>query len=585
MAKMSTTSILINGTEVKQFYQFSLSQGIFAHHVFRLTCPAEALDGAKAELFATTRNFIGSDITVQISSAVSGAQPLQFKGVVTQVEAVRGNGYKGDIIVSGFSPTIAMDNGPHCNSWEKKAVKNIATDVLSHFASVLPGPQVQPSYGQTLSYTVQYKETAWQFLCRLAATYGEWLIYDGQKVCMGPLKPKTAKLVYGSNLSNFSMALQARPGSFTQLARDYVNDTTYNAVPTGIESLAGLNDIGKHVYNKSKSFYSNSPKDYNNTFLTNKKQLEDITNIRAAAQSSNMVRCNGTSTHFGVQLGNTLEVSDSFGAFTVIEVTHHCDGQGNYSNEFIGIPSSVRIPPVTQYAEPFSETQCAVVTDNHDPKGLGRVRVRFYWQNPDKKTPWLRVSSPHGGGGKGMFFIPEVGEEVIVGFEGNSPTKAYVDGTVYHGKANSTHSNAGNDVKALQTRSGNKVVMNDAAGSVFVEDKDGNSMMYDGAGNITVKANKKIHLVCGSASITMLEDGTIDIVGKDVTSIGSASVNAISGGESSNSGITIDPTSINASAVQKILVGSGTELSMQSTETTISGTATTNVTGGVVNVN
>jgi uncharacterized protein involved in type VI secretion and phage assembly len=141
---------------------------------------------------------------------------------------------------------------------------------------------------------------------------------------------------------------------------------------------------------------------------------------------------------------------------------------------------------------PHCETQSALVTDNHDPKGLGRIRVKFHWMDGTEKTPWIRVTSPHGGSGKGMFFMPEIGEEVIVGFEGDSPTKPYIIGAVYHGKANTTFSNAGNDVKALQTRSGTKLIMNDKDGSVLVEDKDGNSVLLDGAGNITVKANKTV---------------------------------------------------------------------------------------------
>jgi uncharacterized protein involved in type VI secretion and phage assembly len=133
-----------------------------------------------------------------------------------------------------------------------------------------------------------------------------------------------------------------------------------------------------------------------------------------------------------------------------------------------------------------------MVTDNHDPKGLGRVRVKFHWMNGTEKTPWIRITSPHGGGSKGHFFIPEIGEEVIVGFEGASPIKPYVIGSVYNGKANTTFSTPGNDVKTIQTRSGNKVVMNDKDGSVFIEDKDGNSIMLDGAGNITMKSNKTV---------------------------------------------------------------------------------------------
>jgi hypothetical protein len=231
MAKLVKTTIEIDGTEVRQFYQFSLAQGIFAHHVFKLVCPAEALDGPQGALFSKSRNFIGSSFKIKMEGLPPSGQPLQFSGLITQVEASRFTGHVGDIIISGFSPTIIMDNGPHCNTWEKKAIKNIATDVFSDFPANLLAPQIQPVYGETMAYTVQYKETAWQFLNRIAATYGEWFYYNGQNMVLGTPKPKTAQLVYGSNLSQFSMAMQLRPGNFQQVGYDYINDQVYEASP------------------------------------------------------------------------------------------------------------------------------------------------------------------------------------------------------------------------------------------------------------------------------------------------------------------------------------------------------------------
>ncbi len=526
MAKLVNTSINIGGEEIKQFYQFTLSQAIFSHHTFKLVCPAEALDGPKGTMFSKSKNYIGAIFKIRIETfdAAGGSQDLKFTGIVTQVDSSKFSGHTGDITISGYSPTVLMDNGPHCNAWEKKAVKNIVTDVMGHFPGGLLSPQINPVYGETLSYTVQYKETAWEFVSRLAATYGEWFFYNGDAVVVGPPKPKTASLVYGSNLSEFSMSLQVRPHNFEQVAYDYINNTVHNATPSGIPGKAGLNDMGNLLFSKSNECYPSSPKYFNNSFLTNKKQLDDITNIRSAAQSSNMVKATGSSTHFGVQLGNIISVSDNYGDHTVIDVIHYCDGQGNYKNDFIAIPSTIKIPPVTGYAEPQCETQTAVVKENHDPKGLGRVRVKFHWMKEGKLSPWLRVSSPHGGGDKGMFFIPEKGEEAIVGFEGNSPTKPYVDGTVYHGKAKTSFANAGNDVKALQTRSGNKVIMNDKDGSVHVQDSKGNEMMIDGAGNINVKSSETIVFNCGAAKIEMKKDGTININGKDITTTGTESI-------------------------------------------------------------
>jgi type VI secretion system secreted protein VgrG len=501
MAQLISSNITIAGTPIKQITSFQLTQNIFDHHYFRLVCPAESLDGTEGSMFQSSRNLIGGVLQATVNGTGSGGS-LQFRGIVMQVEADRFSGHTGNIIISGCSPTIVLDNGPHCKSWEKKAIKNIAQDILKHFPQNLLQPQIAPQYPETLAYTVQYKQTAWQFLNYLCSTYGEWLYYDGNKLQIGaPKSSQSTALTFGSNISRFSMALQVQPANSQMMAYDYLNHEVYNSTPQSIESKAGLNDLGRHVLQASNNVYATQPKIWNNQFVSNKKQLDDAINIRAAMQSSNSVRFSGSSGHPGLKLGGAINVQgqnmynmagENYGEYTVLSINHYFDGQGNYNNEFTAVPATIKVPPVKAGIVPHSEAQSAMVTDNHDPKGLGRVRVKFHWMNGNEKSPWIRVTSPHGGGGKGMFFMPEVGEEVIVGFEGDSPTKPYVVGTVFHGKAASTLSNGGNDVKALQTRSGNKVVMNDADGSVLVEDKDGNKIILDGAGNITVKANKKI---------------------------------------------------------------------------------------------
>mgnify|MGYP003546736358 FL=1 len=526
MAQFVGAEIDIEGKQVKQFSSFSLSQSIFEHHAFRIVCPAEAIDGTSGTIFNSSKNMIGSSITIKVD-AIGNKGTLEFSGVVTQLEAARSSGHAGDIIISGYSPTILLDNGPHCKTWEKKAVKNIAQDVLKHFPQNLLQPKINPSYGETLSYTVQYKETAWQFLSRLCATYGEWLFYDGQKLFLGPPQGKALKLIYGSNLHHFSVSLQVRPATFQMMAYDYMNTEVYDGSTASIAGKEGMNDLSKQTLQKSEQFYATKPKEWHNHFLTNKKQLDDFVNTRAAMQSSNMVQFNGSSGHPGIQVGGIVSVEgknvfnmgdESYGEYLVTSVRHYCDGEGNYSNDFTAIPSGIKMPPVKIYNEPRSETQSALVTDNNDPKGLGRVRVKFHWMNGSEKSPWIRILAGHAGGGKGMYVIPEIDEEVIVGFEGANPVKPYMIGSVYNSKANNSFANKDNDVKALlQTRSGNKIIFNDKDGSILVEDKGGNKMMIDGKGNISISSKSSIGLSCGSSSISMKSDGTIGISGINIT--------------------------------------------------------------------
>ena len=160
---------------------------------------------------------------------------------------------------------------------------------------------------------------------------------------------------------------------------------------------------------------------------------------------------------------------------------------------------------------PQATTQPAKITDNNDPKGLGRVQVQMEWQrNNSDNTSWIRMTNPHAGGGKGMYFIPEIGEEVLVGFEGGNAEKPYVLGAMYNGNESSSYSTAGNDQKVIQTRSGTKIIMNDAIGSVFIEDPSGNTWMMDGKGNINVNAPKNFTITAGeNVSISAGKDVSV----------------------------------------------------------------------------
>jgi uncharacterized protein involved in type VI secretion and phage assembly len=183
----------------------------------------------------------------------------------------------------------------------------------------------------------------------------------------------------------------------------------------------------------------------------------------------------------------------------------------------MAVPASVAVPPVPFIPGPRCDTQSAIVTDNNDVEGMGRIRVRFHWMKEHEKSPWLRVASLYAGSGKGFFALPEKGEEVIVAFEGDQPARPYVAGCVYNGKTTCDFANAGNDLKIFQTRSGNKIQLDDAAGSIMISDKVGNSMQLDGSGMVHVTANDMLVLRCGDAIIKLNKDGAITMNGKELS--------------------------------------------------------------------
>ena len=58
----------------------------------------------------------------------------------------------------------------------------------------------------------------------------------------------------------------------------------------------------------------------------------------------------------------------------------------------------------------------AIVTQNKDDSGLARVRVRLSWQAEGEESYWARLAMPMAGGERGTYFLPEIGDEVLVGF-------------------------------------------------------------------------------------------------------------------------------------------------------------------------
>ena len=74
-----------------------------------------------------------------------------------------------------------------------------------------------------------------------------------------------------------------------------------------------------------------------------------------------------------------------------------------------------------------------MVTDNQDPDKLARVRVRLPWHAGSDTSFWARCAMPMAGGGTGTYFLPELGDEVVVGAEAGDPSHLYVLGVVWNG--------------------------------------------------------------------------------------------------------------------------------------------------------
>jgi uncharacterized protein involved in type VI secretion and phage assembly len=151
----------------------------------------------------------------------------------------------------------------------------------------------------------------------------------------------------------------------------------------------------------------------------------------------------------------------------------------------------------------------AVVTNNQDPEGEGRVKVKYPWRNDEDESQWARVLTFMAGNEMGGYYLPEVNDEVLVAFENGDINYPYVLGSLWSGKMKPPESNADgeNNIRVIKSRSGHLVILNDKNGGEKIEiiDKSGNnSLTIDTAKNtVTISSNQDIELKASNGKILL----------------------------------------------------------------------------------
>src|ERR1043166_3093643 len=112
-----------------------------------------------------------------------------------------------------------------------------------------------------------------------------------------------------------------------------------------------------------------------------------------------------------------------------------------------------------------------VVTNNQDPEGMGRVKVKFPWLSDEDESNWARVAAPMAGKERGFYFLPEVDDEVLVAFKQGDVRFPYVVGSLWNGKdaPPAKNDDGKNDVRVIKSRSGHVVRLTDADGKEMIE--------------------------------------------------------------------------------------------------------------------
>jgi uncharacterized protein involved in type VI secretion and phage assembly len=152
-----------------------------------------------------------------------------------------------------------------------------------------------------------------------------------------------------------------------------------------------------------------------------------------------------------------------------------------------------------------------LVTNNQDPDKMGRVKVKFPWLSDSDESYWARLATPMAGKDRGIYFLPEVDDEVLVAFEHGDVRFPYVLGALWNGqdqdKPPEQNSDGKNNIRMIKSRSGHIIRLNDEEGKETIEiiDKSGkNSIAIDTTNNaISITSDKDITLKAPKGTIKL----------------------------------------------------------------------------------
>ncbi|QUB76018.1 type VI secretion system tip protein VgrG [Prevotella melaninogenica] len=542
-------TISIGKKSLSSFISLQIEQNIGKHHRFQMSVELETGSNRYVHNINSSKEWLGESIVVKAANT-----PI-FVGVVTNVQLHREGSDFGCIIVSGYSATYRMETAHSCFSWNDRTIGDVVKKLCEQAKVQL---ELNPAFKETKDFICQYEESDFDFIRRLAYQYQEWMYFDGTKLIFG--KPKKLAdpiiLEYGTTLSSLDIGLQT-------LARSEQVFSYHSGADREMQRMTpdlayGHDKLSGEAFRASLGMFSKPARQHALPRISNETELINYMGRKQAAETAETHYITAESQVPTLRVGSVISLYSSFlervgniskeslGNFIIIEITHEVNQGSYYKNRFKAIPATIKAMPSPKVRMPLAETQMATVLSNADPEGKGRVRVRMNWQTDGMQTGWVRVMTPDGGSSKdvrsnrGFVFIPEVGDQVLLGFRHGDPARPYVMGSLFNGTTGGGGLE-GNHMKSLTTRSGHTIKLNDSLSSLGITIKDikGNSIHIDSVGddiiinakrNITINAGETFTVNCKNANILAEESINMNAE-QDITSVSGEST-SIQAGES-----------------------------------------------------
>ena len=538
-AALTTFTIKVDGEALSGTY------GIVAidisRELNRIPCASLVLydgDAAKQDFELSSGAQLIPGKTIEINGGYNLGESLLFKGVITKhrIKVKR----KGDSVlyIEARDPAFRMTLDRKSRYFTGLSDSDLFEEVIGSYAELTP--QVE-STSIIYPEIVQYQVSDWDLIVARAERIGMYCLLDNGTFQIGPpdlSQDPALTLSYGKDIFDLDLEIDSRSQyqKVSAFAWDDANQEVISAEIEDVTAPAQGNLTGADLakVGASETFelrHSGALQQQELDAWAAAKMLKSrFSKVRGTIrlQGNEAIKPGGLVTLAGM--------GDRFNGTAFVSGIRHMLGDGDWKTVVqIGLQPEWHAErfktnaPLAANAHPaIHGLHIGVVTQlQDDPESRDRILVRVPLISENDEGIWSRIATLDAGENRGTVFRPEIGDEVILGFINDDPTDAIVLGML-HSSAKPAPIAASDDnpEKGLVTRSGMKVLFDDAAPSITIEtpnankivisDQDGQIVLTDETSNVITMSAEGIALE-SPQNIGLKASGEVSIEGRAIT--------------------------------------------------------------------
>jgi Rhs element Vgr protein len=517
-----TYTVKVNGTEVPRTILFTSI--IVEQEINRIPFAKLSIidgDGSISDFTVSDQDLFVPGNTIEIFAGYHSDESSIFQGIIIK-HGIKVRGDSSFLLVECRDEAVKLTVGKKNKYYSNQADSDIIEDILNNYGLTANIATTSVQHKEL----VQFDVTDWDFMISRLEANGQICVVDaGTVTSQAPaMGTPVLSLLFGGTIIEFDSEMDARDQyeGVTAYSWDYSNQELLNIAA----NEPGLTETGNITASDLSTVIGLSSYDLKHTGNVPQEELQAWAD--AQLLKNRLAKVKGRVKFQGfpdVTPATTLSLAglgDRVNGDVFVAAVRHeiaggdwlTDAQFGLSPQWFSVQYPVNTPKAAGILPAVNGLQIGVVTQlENDPDGEDRICVRLPIIDAGDQGIWSRVASLDAGDNRGMFFRPEINDEVVVGFLNDDPRDAIVLGMLNSSnKPAPLQASDQNDIKGytsrsgitltfddnkvsvtLQTPGGRSLVIDDNAGSIQLQDGNGNQITIDSNG-ITIKSASALSL-------------------------------------------------------------------------------------------